>query len=71
MNSFDLGTGDILAIAAVCAALFIPLGWRLHASRAKLSAMARLMLPRRAFRDLGELGALMAGRSNGKEKDGR
>ncbi|MGN0909463.1 MAG: hypothetical protein ACI4NA_07550 [Succinivibrio sp.] len=69
MNSFDLGTGDILAIAALCAAIFIPLGWKLHSSRRKLLAMARLMIPRRAFRDLGTLSEIMG--RGGNEGGGR
>ncbi|MDD7021218.1 MAG: hypothetical protein PUI29_01415 [Aeromonadales bacterium] len=65
MNSFSLHIGDILAIAALCAAAFIPLGWRLHASRAKLLAMARLLLGRRAFRDLGTLSGILQGKDGG------
>jgi cellulose biosynthesis operon protein BcsF/YhjT len=59
VNSYDLGIGDILSIAAVCALIFLPLGWRLHASRARLAAVARLLLPRRDFKDLGTLGDVM------------
>lgn len=66
MNSFDLGTGDILAITALCAVIFIPLGWKLRSSRQKLLAMLRLMIPRRAFRDLGTLSGIMGqGGNNG------
>lgn len=68
MNSYNLSAPDVITIAFICALVFIPLGWYLRSSRAKLSVLVRILFQLSHYKDEGTLGELIEGRGKWRTK---